>query len=618
VGEADAGENRWRARPGVAAAVVVGVFAIPVGGSIAAAGLVGHLWAPPNTVGAMIWRWLVILGVSSGVFVGCERVARKALPLTVLLKMGMVFPGRAPRRLSVARRSWTTRDLSRRIDEARCQGITDEPTLAAEKIVALAATLSAHDRKTRGHAERVRAFTDLIAEELHLPDDDRDRLRWSALLHDVGKLAVHSDILNKPGALADDEWELMRQHPLEGAKLTAPLADWLGPWANTIAEHHERFDGLGYPYGLAGQDISTGGRIVAVADCYDTMTSLRSYKKPMSTEAARAELAACAGAQFDPVMVRAFLAVSVSRLHAVAPLTWIGSLPFGNLGPQLARIAAAGGRIGVTAVTATAGVVGLSAGQSAVASSHRAHLSATREGGIVPSSGGASQPKATGGPGGGGRSGSGGTGGGRSGGGGSGAGSSSTTHHGGETGTTVPGDPGGGQSGSGNAGGQSGGDPSGPDPSGGGGTGGGTGGNTGTSTTVAPSPTVPTTTVVGTVPPGTTTTTTTAPPPPPPLAPSGLKATGGCQILVLGPDVSLSWTASPTSSVTGYLILRSGKKTGPYSSIATVSGRATVSYTDSSVSGLGATYWYEVEAVAGGTSSPATAPASATTPGLCL
>src|SRR5208282_4683140 len=132
-------------------------------------------------------------------FVVCERLTRKVLPLAVLLKMGMAFPGRAPKRLSVAMRSWTTRDLSRRIEEARCQGITDEPTVAAEHIVALAATLNAHDRKTRGHAERVRAVTDLIAEELRLPTDDRDRLRWSALLHDVGKLTVHSDILNKPG-----------------------------------------------------------------------------------------------------------------------------------------------------------------------------------------------------------------------------------------------------------------------------------------------------------------------------------------------------------------------------------------------------------------------------------
>ena len=113
------------------------------------------------------------------------------------------------------------------------------------------------------------AVTELIADELHLDTDQRDRLRWSALLHDIGKLAVHPDTLNKSGALSDEEWEEIRRHPLEGARITAPLAEWLGEWASTIAEHHERYDGRGYPHESDGQDISLGGRIVAVADAYD-------------------------------------------------------------------------------------------------------------------------------------------------------------------------------------------------------------------------------------------------------------------------------------------------------------------------------------------------------------
>ena len=100
---------------------------------------------------------------------------------------------------------------------------------------------------TRGHTERVRALTDFVADELGLAEDDRDRLRWSALLHDIGKLTVHPDILNKEGALSDDEWQLIRRHPLEGAKLTAPLAGWLGEWSATVVEHHERYDVGGYP-----------------------------------------------------------------------------------------------------------------------------------------------------------------------------------------------------------------------------------------------------------------------------------------------------------------------------------------------------------------------------------
>ncbi len=186
------------------------------------------------------------------------------------------------------------------------------------------------------------------------PPHDRDRLRWSALLHDIGKLAVHPDILNKPGKLDDDEWEVIKKHPLEGAKLTAPLAGWLGQWANTIAEHHEKFDGTGYPYGLKGDQISLGGRIVAVADCYDTMTNVRTYKSSMSPKAARAELAACAGTHFDPKVVRAFLDVSIGRLRPVAgPLAWLGSLPFVSSIPQAVSVL---GRVGAASVVVTGAV----------------------------------------------------------------------------------------------------------------------------------------------------------------------------------------------------------------------------------------------------------------------
>jgi len=125
-------------------------------------------------------------------------------------------PDRAPKRLAVARKAGSTRDLARRVEEARTQGIEDEPVVAAEKILALAGALNAHDRLTRGHGERVRAFTDLIADELDLPSPDRDRLRWSALLHDIGKLAVHPHILNKPDKLDDDEWIVMKNHPSKG------------------------------------------------------------------------------------------------------------------------------------------------------------------------------------------------------------------------------------------------------------------------------------------------------------------------------------------------------------------------------------------------------------------
>jgi len=343
--------NRWQGRPVLGALVNVAVFVIPIALSIAAATITAHLLPRPQGNWWLAGWWALVLAVPAAVLLATDRLARRALPLAVLLKMTMVFPDQAPKRIAVARKAGSTRDLARRVEEARSHGVGDEPVVAAEKILGLAAALNAHDRLTRGHGERVRAFTDLIADELDLPTADRDRLRWSALLHDIGKLAVHPAILNKPGKLDAQEWEVIKNHPVEGAKLTAPLAGWLGQWANTIVEHHEKFDGTGYPYGLAGDQISLGGRIVAVADCYDTMTAVRTYKPTMKPEAARAELAACTGTHFDPHVVRAFLDVSLARLRPVAgPLAWLGSLPFVSSIPQLGQAASVLGQVGVASV----------------------------------------------------------------------------------------------------------------------------------------------------------------------------------------------------------------------------------------------------------------------------
>ncbi|MHB1930045.1 MAG: fibronectin type III domain-containing protein [Acidimicrobiales bacterium] len=222
---------------------------------------------------------------------------------------------------------------------------------------------------TRGHSERVRVLTDLIADQLRLPQHDRDRLRWSALLHDVGKLAGPRGVLNKPDKPNPSEWTVLRNHPLEGARLTAPLADWLGPWAAAILQHHERWDGTGYPYGLAGEDISLGGRIVAVADAYETMTAVRSYKKPVPAQAARGELATCAGRQFDPVVVRAFLEASVGRIHALGgPLAWLGELRQLRGIPNIGRLATTAQQVATGAAVAA----GVGVAAAAAASAHHA------------------------------------------------------------------------------------------------------------------------------------------------------------------------------------------------------------------------------------------------------
>jgi hypothetical protein len=286
------------------------------------------------------------------VVVAVDRVARKLLPLSVLLRLTLVFPDKAPSRFALARRAWSVRQLQERVKAAREVGAGDDATTAAENVLLLVAALGAHDRHTRGHSERVRVFTDLLAEALHIPQADRDRLRWAALLHDIGKLEVPAAILNKPGKPDPEEWEALKRHPAEGARLAGPLLPWLGKWGAAIEQHHERFDGAGYPHGVSGPELSMGGRILTVADSFETMTAARSYKKPMSVAAARRELARCSGSQFDPSVVRGFFLVSLGRLWwTVGPLSWLAQLPFIGVGVRDVGLPAA------TAARAAAGMV---------------------------------------------------------------------------------------------------------------------------------------------------------------------------------------------------------------------------------------------------------------------
>src|SRR5579859_7906051 len=203
---------RRRSRPTARwlGAVSLGAFLGPVAAAILVAILVGAILPEPKGALELAAWWAVILAVPTIVLALCERLARRALPLVTLLKMTLLFPDRAPTRLSVARKAGSTRSLERRLIETRASGLADEPSVAAEHILALATALNGHDRLTRGHSERVRVLTDLIADELKLLIPDRDRLRWAALLHDIGKLAVDPEILNKPGRPTTAEWTVLK------------------------------------------------------------------------------------------------------------------------------------------------------------------------------------------------------------------------------------------------------------------------------------------------------------------------------------------------------------------------------------------------------------------------
>src|SRR5438477_57944 len=199
---------------------------------------------------------------------------------------------------AVAGRKSDMREKLRRRRIRREADRRDPATRGAVTVLTLIASLTVHDGRTRGHSERVRIFADMVAEEMGVPEDDRYKLRWAALLHDIGKLEVPASILNKPGRPDDEEWVQLRRHPETAARLLGPLHEWLGEWKLAAEQHHEHYDGTGYPGGLKGEEISPGGRIVCVADCFETMTAARPYKKTMTAVAAREELVRNAGTQF--------------------------------------------------------------------------------------------------------------------------------------------------------------------------------------------------------------------------------------------------------------------------------------------------------------------------------
>ncbi len=168
----------------------------------------------------------------------------------------------------------------------------------------LAAAIDEKDPYTRGHSGRVAKYSTLIGQELGLPTDELDRLKISALLHDVGKIGVEDRVLKKPGALTPEEFELMKQHTVKGANIMRPVSQ-LKEMLPGIELHHEHMDGRGYPYGLQGPQIPLMARIIGVADTLDAMTTNRPYQNAMDLDFALTRIKSLAGAKFDIVIVNA-------------------------------------------------------------------------------------------------------------------------------------------------------------------------------------------------------------------------------------------------------------------------------------------------------------------------
>jgi putative nucleotidyltransferase with HDIG domain len=352
-------KTRWESRSAWATCLRLVVLLGPVVASVAAAWACRTLLPSPSGATGRLAVLAALLGVSTLTLVVVDRLGRRLLPVVTLLDLSMLFPDQAPSRLAVAREAVRRRPIEEQLARVRDAGA--DPGAVAREILTLVAAMRAHDRPTRGHAERVRMFTDLLAEQLHVPRRDRDLLRWAAILHDIGKLRIPSTLLNKPGKPTEAEWVLLKAHPQHGAEIAAGLLPWLGEWAEVVVSHHERYDGTGYPMGLRGSGIPFGARIVAVADAYDVMTAARAYRRPVSRAAALAELVRFSGTQFDPMVVRAMVAVGAPRLRRAQGLVaWLSDVPMVASGSvpaaTLAKVVGAGA-LATGAVTGTAAVL---------------------------------------------------------------------------------------------------------------------------------------------------------------------------------------------------------------------------------------------------------------------
>jgi HD-GYP domain-containing protein (c-di-GMP phosphodiesterase class II) len=269
-----------------------------------------HLFYLPVVAAAVVW------GPTAGIAVGaaCAVISEPA-PLALVGELDRLTAGWLIRGAAMMLVGWVcgdlTRSLMRRVEELEAVNV--------ETIYAFVRAIDARDPYTARHSEKVAAYGVMLARALGLPAADCRRIHLAGLLHDVGKVSLERSLLHKPGALTDDEWADVRAHPA----LSAHIIEGVGRFADYVPgarHHHERFDGRGYPDGLAGTEIPRDARILAVADAYDAMTSHRSYRPALSHEEAIRRLQDGAGTQFDPECVRAFGTLELGRDRVGATL----------------------------------------------------------------------------------------------------------------------------------------------------------------------------------------------------------------------------------------------------------------------------------------------------------
>jgi hypothetical protein len=295
---------RWRRRPAAVALVLAACVLAITAGILAVGGPptpLTHFYYVVVVAAAVLWGPVLGGALGAGCGVLADPVTRALLGQPLALDNGWFV-----RSAALMLVGWVCGSLTGSL----LRRVRDLETLNMETISAFVRAIDARDPYTARHSEKVAAYAVQLARALELGPERCERIRLAGLLHDVGKVGLERSILHKPGALDDDEWEQVRDHP----RLSAHIIGGVTQFAAFLAgarHHHERFDGRGYPDGLAGTDIPLDARILAVADAFDAMTSDRSYRPALSHEEAKRRLLADAGTQFDPGCVAAFVGLEL-------------------------------------------------------------------------------------------------------------------------------------------------------------------------------------------------------------------------------------------------------------------------------------------------------------------
>jgi putative nucleotidyltransferase with HDIG domain len=206
---------------------------------------------------------------------------------------------------------WLKEEVALRVAERRLEQATQE-RISVATLEALVNALEAKDPYLRGHSARVADLSASVASHLHRPDEEIEAVRTAARLHDIGKIGIREEILNKRGPLSDDEYEHVKQHVLVGCQILAPLVH-LSDVITLIRSHHERWDGFGYPDRLAGEAIPLGARIIGAVEIFDALTTARPYQEKMPPEEAVERMRELVGTAVDPAVHQALEAVVVRR-----------------------------------------------------------------------------------------------------------------------------------------------------------------------------------------------------------------------------------------------------------------------------------------------------------------